>query len=101
MLFQTHLGDEKDNCSMARWIIELNRDKNKLWNGKRNLVKDFQSCLTFGTSSLMDTWSLPSPHMQDSMASPSFAKISWRTTVRQFDYSTISRLSPMISSHLV
>ena len=47
MLFQTHLGDEKDNCSLAQWIIELNRDKNKLWNGKRNLVKDFWSCLDF------------------------------------------------------
>jgi Family of unknown function (DUF6589) len=47
MLFRTHLGDERDNCSLARWIIELNRDKNKLWNGQRNLVKDFRSCLGF------------------------------------------------------
>ena len=47
MLFRTHLGDERDNCSLTRWILELNRDKNKLWNGKRNLVKDFRSCLDF------------------------------------------------------
>jgi len=47
MLFRTHLDDERDNCSLTQWILELNRDKNKLWNGKRNLVKDFQSCLDF------------------------------------------------------
>jgi len=47
MIFRTHLSDDHDNCSLARWIIELNRDKNKLWNGQRNLVKDFRSCLDF------------------------------------------------------
>ena len=47
MLFRTHLGDEHDNCSLTRWIIKLNRDKNKPWNGQRNLIKDFRSCLKF------------------------------------------------------
>ena len=47
MLFRTHLGEDGDTCSLARWISELNRDKGTLWNGQRNLVKDFRSCLGF------------------------------------------------------
>lgn len=32
---------------MARWISELKKDQGRLWNGQRNLVKDFRSCLGF------------------------------------------------------
>src|SRR5213083_68594 len=47
MLFRTHLGEDGDSCSLVRWISELNRDKGTLWNGQRNLVKDFRSFLGF------------------------------------------------------
>jgi hypothetical protein len=44
MLFKAHLGKENDRSSMSRWIKKLNKEKLRLWNKQRKLVKDFRSC---------------------------------------------------------
>lgn len=44
MLFEAHLGKENDRSSMSRWIKKLDKEKLRLWNKQRKLVKDFRSC---------------------------------------------------------
>jgi hypothetical protein len=44
LMFRTHLGDVGDSCSLERWIADLGKNRNKLWNGSKEMVKDFRSC---------------------------------------------------------
>ena len=46
MLFFNHLGEKEDEVSLARWIVDLGRDKRQLWEkGSLPKVKDFRGCL--------------------------------------------------------
>jgi hypothetical protein len=46
MLFFNHLGEKEDELLLARWIVDLGRDKRQLWEkGKLPKVKDFRGCL--------------------------------------------------------
>jgi hypothetical protein len=46
MLFFNHLGEKEDELSLARWIVDLGRDKRQLWEkGRLPKVKDFRGCL--------------------------------------------------------
>lgn len=48
MLYRTHLGHEKDNVSLHRWMDEFPLiNKNDLWNRSRKIVKNFQKSLDF------------------------------------------------------
>jgi hypothetical protein len=45
MLYRTHLGKDEDKFSLRRWMKLVSRNRQKLWDGGRELVKDFRSCL--------------------------------------------------------
>lgn len=45
MLFFTHLGLASDNLSIARWIVDLDRDGKRIWSKEKTNVKDFRACM--------------------------------------------------------
>lgn len=47
MLFQAHMGKEKDVCSLERWIREIRRDKQKIWNRQKEIVREFRQSQSF------------------------------------------------------
>jgi hypothetical protein len=40
-LYRSHLGNDSEPISLSRWIRALGRPRYKLWNGTKQLVKDF------------------------------------------------------------
>jgi len=44
MLFRSHGGLEKEVGTLSYWIKLLQRNKNTLWDGRKQLVKDFRGC---------------------------------------------------------
>jgi len=44
MLFRSHGGSEKDHGTIYYWIKTLQRNRNSLWDGGKQLVKDFRAC---------------------------------------------------------
>jgi len=44
MLFRSHAGSEKEHGGLYYWIKVLQRNRNTLWDGGRQLVKDFRAC---------------------------------------------------------
>lgn len=47
LLFTTHMGSPSDISSLAKWIDVLGRDKTKMWDGQKSLVKDFRQALDY------------------------------------------------------
>jgi hypothetical protein len=47
LLFTTHMGTPSDISSLAKWIEVLGRDKNKMWDGQKSLVRDFRQALDY------------------------------------------------------
>lgn len=45
MLFFTHLGLSSDDLSIARWIVDLDRDAQRIWSKEKTNVKDFRACM--------------------------------------------------------
>jgi hypothetical protein len=45
MLFFTHLGLASDDLSIARWIVDLDRDVKRIWSKEKTNVKDFRACM--------------------------------------------------------
>lgn len=44
LLYRTHLGDSQDLCSLERWIGDLERNRNRLWDAQKDHVKNFRAC---------------------------------------------------------
>jgi hypothetical protein len=45
MLFFTHLSLTSDDLSIARWIIDLDRDVKRIWSKEKTNVKNFRACM--------------------------------------------------------
>jgi hypothetical protein len=44
LLYRTHLGSGDEICSLERWISELERNRNRLWDADKNHVKNYRAC---------------------------------------------------------
>lgn len=44
MLFRGHGGSDKEHGTLSHWIKHLKRNKNTLWDGQKQLIKDFRAC---------------------------------------------------------
>ena len=47
LLYRTHLGQSTDLCALERWIAELEKNRNKIWNADKDIVKNFRASEDF------------------------------------------------------
>jgi hypothetical protein len=47
MFFQAHMGTDADVFSLERWIREIRRDKQKIWNRQKEIVREFRQSQSF------------------------------------------------------
>jgi hypothetical protein len=44
LMYRMHLGVETDTFSLERWISDFGKKRNSLWNGAKEIVKDYCAC---------------------------------------------------------
>jgi hypothetical protein len=44
MVYRAHFGKDSDQSSLSRWIKRIYRNRQRLWDNRKSLIKDFRAC---------------------------------------------------------